>query len=66
MHVSVDVVNGDEYEVTVDDDGTYGDVLEAVGFGIHEATVLVEGRPVPVDAPIETPSVRALRLVSGG
>lgn len=66
MHVRVDVVNGPDEEVVLDDDATYADLLAAVGFGRHEAAVLVDGSPVPGDAPVEAAEVRVLRLVSGG
>lgn len=66
MDVTVDVVAGDIHEVSLSADATYADLLEAVGFGRHEATVLVDGSPVPEDAPVETDEVRVLRLVSGG
>lgn len=66
MRVSVDVVNGGDHEVDLADGSTYADVLGAVDLRVHEATVLVEGRPVPADAPVEERSVRVLRLVSGG
>ena len=66
MHVTVDVVNGPTETVTVDDDATYADLLGAVGFGRHEATVLVDEAPVPEDATVEANEVRVLRLVSGG
>lgn len=66
MDVRVGIVNGDRRWVELNDDATYGDVLEAVGFSPHEATVLVDGRPVPEDAPVEATTVEVLRLVSGG
>lgn len=63
--VTVEVVGGDTYEV--DREGaTAADLLRAAGFNRHEATVLVEGRPVPDDAPIDADRVRVLRLVAGG
>jgi sulfur carrier protein len=66
MHVTVDVVNGPTETVAVADDATYADLLGAVGFGLHEATVLVDGAPVPEDAAVAAGEVRVLRLVSGG
>ncbi|MFW6265551.1 MAG: ubiquitin-like small modifier protein SAMP2 [Halanaeroarchaeum sp.] len=65
MRVTVDVVGEGTQYVEVAD-GTYADLLDAVGFSIHEASVLVEGRPVPEDQPIESSSVTVLRLVRGG
>lgn len=66
MRVRVDVVNGPEETVSLEDGATYAALLEAVGFGRHEAAVLVDGSPVPEDAAVETEAVRVLRLVSGG
>lgn len=62
--VTVDVVGGDTHELTID--GTYGDLLDAVGLSRHEATVLRDGRPVPADREIDAESVRVLRLIKGG
>ena len=62
--VTVDVVGGETHELDVE--GTYADLLSAVGFGPHEATVLVCDRPVPEDRPIDAERVRVLRLVRGG
>jgi sulfur carrier protein len=41
-------------------------VVRAVGYSVHEASVLVEGTPVPEDAPVEADRVTVLRLVQGG
>lgn len=62
--VTVEVVGGDTHEV--DGEATYGDLLVAVGLQRHEATVLVDGRPVPEDGTVEAESVRVLRLIKGG
>lgn len=64
MRVTVDVAGERSREVDVD--GTYADVLEAVGLRPQEASVLVDGRPVPEDQPIESSAVTVLRLVKGG
>jgi len=66
MQVTVDVVNGPEEEVALDDEATYADLLAAVGFTRHEAAVLVDGSPVPEDERVTVDTVRVLRLVSGG
>jgi sulfur carrier protein len=66
MDVTVEVVGEDAVEVSVDDDATYADVVAAVGYSTHEVTVLVDGRPVPEDAPVDADAVRVLRLVKGG
>jgi len=64
MHVTVEVVGDATREVDVE--GTYADLLDAIGLSQHEASVLVDGRPVPEDQPVEAPSVTVLRLVKGG
>lgn len=66
MRVRVDVVNGDARELDLADDATYGDVLRAAGFGLHEAAVLVDGGPVPDDEAVKASEVQVLRLVQGG
>lgn len=62
--VTVDVVGGETHELDVE--GTYTDLLRAIGFNPHEATVLVEDQPVPEDRPIDAEHVRVLRLIKGG
>ena len=47
-------------------DDSIADLIAAVDLNPHEATVLVDGRPVPEDAPVETDEVRVLRLIKGG
>ena len=64
MHVTVEVVGDATREVDVE--GTYADLLDAIGLSQHEASVLVDGRPVPEDQPVAAPSVTVLRLVRGG
>lgn len=66
MHVTVEIVGDETREVESPPDQTYGDLLGAVDINHHEATVLVDGRPVPEDAPVEADSVRVLRLIKGG
>jgi sulfur carrier protein len=53
-------------ELDLPEDATYGDVVRAVGYSVHEAAVLVDGTPVPEDAPVESERVTVLRLVQGG
>ncbi|ARS89717.1 ubiquitin-like small modifier protein SAMP2 [Natrarchaeobaculum aegyptiacum] len=45
---------------------TYADLLRAVDLSPHEVSVLVDGRPVPEDQPVETDHVTVLRLIKGG
>lgn len=66
MHVTVDIKGGETREVSVADDATYGEVLAAVEFSPQEATALVDGQPVPADAPVEVTEITVLRLVAGG
>ena len=66
MEVSVEVVGEGTTAVTADEGDTYADVVRAVGYSTHEVTVLVDGRPVPEDAPVAVDAVQVLRLVKGG
>lgn len=66
MNVTCEVVGGDTHDLDLDLDATYGDVLRAVGLSTHEASVLVDDRPVPEDSPVDTEHVRVLRLIKGG
>ena len=45
---------------------TYADLLSAVDLSPHEVSVLVDGRPVPEDQPVEVEHVTVLRLIKGG
>lgn len=65
MNVTVDVVGDDTYEVAVDD-GTYADLVHAVDLSPHEVSVMVDGRPVPEDQPVDATHVKILRLIRGG
>jgi sulfur carrier protein len=66
MDVVVSVAGEESREVTLSADATYDDLLDAVGRSRHEATVLVDGRPVPADAPVNAGEVTVLQLVKGG
>jgi len=66
MRVTCEVVGEDTHDLELDADATYGDVLAAVDLSVHEASVLVDGAPVPADAPVEADAVRVLRLIKGG
>lgn len=65
MRVTVSFAGEEDREVTVED-GTYGDLLAAVGLSPEEATILVDGRPVPEDRAVDVERVEVLRLISGG
>lgn len=78
MHVTVDVKGEDTYELDLEGvagsaDGdagpgtpTYADLLGELELSPHEVSVLVDGRPVPEDRPVESDHVTVLRLIKGG
>ena len=66
MRVTCEVVGQDTHDLDVDPGATYGDVLAAVGLSTQEATVLVDGSPVPDDRLVDADAVLVLRLVKGG
>jgi len=66
MRVTCEVVGEATRDLELAPDATYGDVLEAVDLSREEATVLVDGSPVPEDRPVDAESVRVLRLIKGG
>jgi len=66
MDVTVEVVGEGTETVAVDADATYADLVRAVGYSVHEVTVLVDGAPVPEDQPVASDRVRVLRLIKGG
>jgi sulfur carrier protein len=66
MEVTVEVVGEDTHAVDVEQDAVYGDVVRAVGYSLHEVTVLVDGTPVPEDQPVTVDRVKVLRLIKGG
>lgn len=65
MDVTVEVVGDDTYHLSLSEP-TYADLLRAVDLSPQEASVLVDGRPVPEDQPVEADRVRVLRLIQGG
>ena len=66
MHVRCEVPGDGTHDLDLHADATYGYVARAVGYSVHEVSVLVEGTPVPEDAPVEADRVTVLRLVQGG
>jgi sulfur carrier protein ThiS len=64
--VRAEVVGEGTRTLALDPDATYGDLLAALELSPHEATVLVDGTPVPEDRPVDAERVRVLRLVKGG
>lgn len=65
MEVTVELA-GDRTETVTIEGGTYADLLAAVGLSPQEATVIVDGRPVPADETVTADTVEVLRLISGG
>ncbi|MFC3959707.1 ubiquitin-like small modifier protein SAMP2 [Halovivax cerinus] len=49
-----------------DPPATYADLLTAIDYSPHEVSVLVDGRPVPEDQPVEADEITVLRLIKGG
>ena len=66
MDVTVEVVGEGESVVSVPDDATYADVVRETEYNRNEVSVLVDGSPVPEDAPAEADRVTVLRLIKGG
>jgi sulfur carrier protein ThiS len=64
--VRAEVVGEGTRELRLDADATYADLLAALDFSPHEATVLVDDTPVPEDRTVDADRVRVLRLVKGG
>lgn len=67
MAVTVDLVGGETRRVDPAGD-TYADLLTPFDVSRHEVSVLVDGSPVPEDAPIpdDVDEVRIVRLIKGG
>lgn len=66
MHVTARVVGEESHTLNLEKEATYADLLRALDFSPHEASVLVDGTPVPEDARITHAEVEVLRLVKGG
>jgi sulfur carrier protein ThiS len=66
MQVTADIVGAGEHDLDLAADAAYADLLRALDLSPHEATVLVDGSPVPEDAPVTVDRVEVLRLVKGG
>ena len=66
MDVTVEVVGEGTREVSVEDGSTYAAVVDAVDLRVDEVSVLVDGRPVPEDRPVDADHVQVLRLIKGG
>jgi sulfur carrier protein len=66
MEVTVEVAGEDTHVVELDPGATYAEVVRAVELHPQEASVLVDGRPVPGDQRVDADSVTVLRLIKGG
>jgi sulfur carrier protein len=66
MQVTADIVGAGEHDLDLAADASYADLLRALDLSPHEATVLVDGSPVPEDAAVAADRVEVLRLVKGG
>ncbi|MFO7925114.1 MAG: ubiquitin-like small modifier protein SAMP2 [Halobacteriota archaeon] len=66
MDVTCEILGEGTHEIDLPADATYGDVLDAVGLSTHEASVIVDDSPVPEDRPVDSASVRVIRLIKGG
>lgn len=65
MEVTLEVVGDDEYTFEVTDE-TYADLLAELEINQHLVTVMVDGRPVPEDQPVDAARARVVRLIKGG
>jgi sulfur carrier protein len=67
MDVTAEVVGEDTHDLSLEGAApTYADLLAELDLSPHEASVLVDGRPVPEDRPVEADHVRVVRLIKGG
>ena len=60
-----DAVDGSGSTEAVDPP-TYADLVGAIEYSPHEVSVLVDGRLVPEDQPVDADEVTVLRLIKGG
>lgn len=67
MSITVDFA-GEETRVVDPVGGTYEDLLAPFDVSQHEVSLLVDGQPVPEDAPIpnDVDHVTVVRLIKGG
>jgi len=66
MNVTVEVVGEGAAQYDLADDATYADLIREAGYHPQEASVLVDGSPVPGDRVVDADEVRLLRLIKGG
>lgn len=67
MSYTVELVGEDTRRVDREVE-TYADLLAPFGVSRHEVSILVDGTPVPEDAPVDDDidRVRVVRLIKGG
>lgn len=67
MSVTVELVGGETHELPIEG-RTYGDLLGPFAVSPHEVSILVDGSPVPEDAPVDetVKHVQVVRLIKGG
>lgn len=65
MDVTVEVVGEGTHDLSLPEP-TYADLLAELDLSPHEVSVMVDGRPVPEDQPVDARRVRVLRLIKGG
>lgn len=66
MHVTARIVGDGSHDLDLEEEATYADLLRALDLSTHEASVLVDGSPVPEDARVDHAEVHVLRLIKGG
>ncbi|WP_255169377.1 ubiquitin-like small modifier protein SAMP2 [Natrononativus amylolyticus] len=70
MRVTVDVKGDAVHEIDLAElpaaEPSYADLLAELELSPHEVSVLVDGRPVPEDQPVDAEEVTVLRLITGG
>jgi len=66
--VTVELVGEGTCEVDPPEGATYADLLAPLDVSRHEVSIVVDGSPVPEDAPLEesVERVRVLRIIKGG
>lgn len=66
--VTVELVGSETQTVAVDPESTYADLLAPFDVSQHEVSIMVDGSPVPEDAPVDesVERVRVVRLIKGG
>lgn len=68
MEVAVEFVGEGTRQIEVGPGATVADLVGPLSVSIHEVSVLVDGRPLPADEPIDDDleRVQVVRLVEGG